>query len=72
MVGSHPHVIQPFETYAGRPIVHSLGNFVFDEMLSDDVRRGEVLTLTVQGKQLIDWKLRQSYIVGNSGQPRWV
>ncbi|MDQ6847583.1 MAG: CapA family protein [Candidatus Dormibacteraeota bacterium] len=72
VVGSHPHVIQPFETYAGRPIVYSLGNFVFDEMLSDDVRRGEVLTLTVQGKQLIDWKLRQSYIVGNSGQPRWV
>ncbi len=72
VVGSHPHVIQPFETYAGRPIVYSLGNFVFDEMLSDDVRRGEVLMLTVQGKQLIDWKLRHSYIVGNSGQPRWV
>lgn len=72
VVGSHPHVIQPFETYAGRPIVYSLGNFVFDEMLSDDVRRGDVLTLTVQGKQLIDWKLRQSYIVGNTGQPRWM
>jgi hypothetical protein len=45
---------------------------VFDEMLSDDVRRGEVLTLTIQGAQLLDWKLRPSYIAGNAGQPRWV
>lgn len=72
VVGSHPHVIQPFETHAGRPIVYSLGNFVFDEMLSDDVRRGDVLTLTLQGAQLVSWKLRQSYIAGNSGQPQWV
>jgi poly-gamma-glutamate capsule biosynthesis protein CapA/YwtB (metallophosphatase superfamily) len=72
VVGSHPHVIQPSETYAGRTIVYSLGNFVFDEMLSDDVRRGEVLALTLQGRQLLDWSLRSSYIDGNAGQPRWV
>ncbi|MDQ6856329.1 MAG: CapA family protein, partial [Candidatus Dormibacteraeota bacterium] len=58
VVGSHPHVVQPFEMYGGRPIVYSLGNFVFDEMLSDDVRRGEVLALTIQGAHLVDWKLR--------------
>ena len=72
VVGSHPHVIQPFETYAGRTIVYSLGNFVFDDMLSDDVRRGEVLALTIQGSQLLDWRLRPSYIDGNAGQPRWM
>lgn len=72
VVGSHPHVIQPFETYAGRTIVYSLGNFVFDEMLSDDVRCGEVLALTIQGSELVDWKLRPSYITGSAGQPRWV
>ncbi|HEV7678155.1 MAG TPA: CapA family protein [Candidatus Dormibacteraeota bacterium] len=71
VVGSHPHVIQPSETYAGKPIVYSLGNFVFDEMYEDAVRRGNVLTLTVQGAQLLDWKLRPSYIAGNDGAPRW-
>jgi poly-gamma-glutamate synthesis protein (capsule biosynthesis protein) len=30
VVGGHPHVVQPIEMYNGRPIVYSLGNFVFD------------------------------------------
>lgn len=72
VVGAHPHVIQPYETYNGKLIVYSLGNFVFDEMTSDNVRRGDVLTLTVGGTQLVDWKLRQSYITGDFGQPQWV
>jgi poly-gamma-glutamate capsule biosynthesis protein CapA/YwtB (metallophosphatase superfamily) len=71
VVGSHPHVIQPSETYGGKPIVYSLGNFVFDEMYEDAVRRGNVVMLTIQGSSLLDWKLRQSYIAGNDGAPRW-
>ena len=72
VVGAHPHVIQPDELYRGKPIVYSLGNFVFDGMWPDDTRRGNVLTLTLQGSQLLGWKLRQSYITGNFGQPQWV
>ena len=29
VIGSHPHVLQPMETYNGVNIVYSLGNFVF-------------------------------------------
>lgn len=29
VIGSHPHVLQPIETYKEKPIVYSLGNFVF-------------------------------------------
>ncbi len=29
VVGHHPHVLQGIELYGGRPIVYSLGNFVF-------------------------------------------
>src|SRR5207237_6538851 len=29
VIGSHPHVLQGIESYQGRPIVYSLGNFVF-------------------------------------------
>jgi poly-gamma-glutamate capsule biosynthesis protein CapA/YwtB (metallophosphatase superfamily) len=29
VIGSHPHVLQGIEQYQGRPIVYSLGNFVF-------------------------------------------
>lgn len=29
VIGSHPHVLQPLEYYNGKPIMYSLGNFVF-------------------------------------------
>ena len=31
--GSHPHRIQPMETYRGRPIFYSLGNFVWPRFM---------------------------------------
>ena len=30
VIGGHPHVTQTIDSYRGRPIVYSLGNFVFD------------------------------------------
>jgi len=32
ILGSHPHRIQPMETYRGRPIFYSLGNFVWPRL----------------------------------------
>jgi poly-gamma-glutamate capsule biosynthesis protein CapA/YwtB (metallophosphatase superfamily) len=32
--GSHPHVLQPLETYRDRPIFYSLGNFVWPRLAS--------------------------------------
>ncbi len=31
VIGSHAHVIEPIESYKGKPIFYSLGNFVFDQ-----------------------------------------
>lgn len=31
VLGAHPHVVQPAELYRGRPILYSLGNFLFDQ-----------------------------------------
>ncbi len=71
VVGAHPHVIQPSSSYRGKPIVYSLGNFVFDEMYGELERRGHVLSLTLQGSRLLDWSLRESRI-GDYGAPVWV
>ncbi len=30
VVGHHPHLLQAFERYKGKPILYSLGNFLFD------------------------------------------
>jgi poly-gamma-glutamate capsule biosynthesis protein CapA/YwtB (metallophosphatase superfamily) len=70
VVGAHPHVIQPHETYQGKPIIYSLGNFVFDLMWGV-AAVGNVLALTVQGSRLLDWKLRAARI-GDYGQPDWI
>lgn len=36
--GSHPHVVQGIETYNGKPIFYSLGNFIFDQYFSEDTQ----------------------------------
>ncbi len=38
VVGHHPHVVQDVELYSGKPIVYSLGNFIFDQYFSDEVQ----------------------------------
>lgn len=68
VVGGHPHVIQPYEFYKGKLIVYSLGNFVFDNMYEEVVRRGNILTLTVQKNTMLGWKLVPTRI-GNWGEP---
>jgi formylglycine-generating enzyme len=35
VIGGHPHVTQTVDVYKGRPIVYSLGNFVFDYYPAD-------------------------------------
>lgn len=53
IIGSHPHVIQPYEDYQGKRIYYSLGNFIFDQYFSPEVRRGQLVQLTLE-KGLID------------------
>jgi len=59
IIGSHPHVVQTFEIYNGKPIVYSLGNFLFNAKqpasaaaflhLTDDGFRAEVVPLALSG-----------------------
>jgi poly-gamma-glutamate capsule biosynthesis protein CapA/YwtB (metallophosphatase superfamily) len=69
VVGAHPHVIEPHETYKGKPIIYSLGNFVFDGMYEEVVRRGSILTLTIQKNRLLGWNLTTTRI-GDWGEPK--
>ena len=70
VVGAHPHVIEPYEIYRGKPIIYSLGNFVFDEM-PGVTALGNVLMMTVQGSRLLEWKLRGTRI-GADAAPVWI
>jgi len=53
VIGHHPHWIQKYEEYKGKPIYYSLGNLVFDQMWSEETRQGLVVKLTFSGKNLI-------------------
>jgi poly-gamma-glutamate synthesis protein (capsule biosynthesis protein) len=47
VVGSHPHVIQDSEIYKGKLIVYSLGNFIFDQLFSEETQQGVILSLSI-------------------------
>lgn len=40
IIGHHPHVIQDYEVYQGKPIFYSLGNFIFDQYFSAETQEG--------------------------------
>ena len=42
VIGHHPHVIQPTETYRNKLIFYSLGNFVFDQFQRIATQHGEI------------------------------
>jgi poly-gamma-glutamate synthesis protein (capsule biosynthesis protein) len=56
VVGGHPHVTQGAEIYRGRPIVYSLGNFVFDGFDYPEAQRGWLLRLTLDQSGVAAWE----------------
>ena len=52
VVGSHPHVLQPVETYKDKTIAYSLGNFVFGSSIPST----ELLKVELDGEAAVpDW-----------------
>jgi len=48
VLGHHPHCPQLFDFYQDKPIIYSLGNFVFDQMWSKETRQGLLLKVIWQ------------------------
>ena len=69
VVGGHPHVTQGSETYAGKPIIYSLGNFVFDGFDTPAEREGWLLRMTVGAKGVSHWDTIPAYL-DDDGLPR--
>ena len=62
VVGAHPHVVQTVEFYRGRPILYSLGNFLFDQTRAAttlavqadfDLRAGRIVATYLRALQLV-------------------
>ncbi|MCW1891632.1 MAG: AmmeMemoRadiSam system protein B [Candidatus Uhrbacteria bacterium] len=48
IIGTHPHWMQSVETYRGRPIAYSLGNFIFDQDWSKETQYGLAVGLVLE------------------------
>lgn len=54
VIGNHPHWIQPVEYYQGKLITYAHGNFIFDQMWSEETQEGVAGKYTFYGKDLVD------------------
>ena len=55
VVGGHPHVTQGADVYKGKPIIYSLGNFLFNGF-DTDATTGWVLSLRLGREGVRDWR----------------
>lgn len=56
VVGGHPHVTQDTETYRGKPIIYSLGNFLFDGFTGENNNTGWLLHMEVGREGVRQWR----------------
>ncbi len=71
VVGNHPHWVQGVEVYKGHLITYAHGNFIFDQMWSEETREGVIGTYTFYDKTLVSatWKPVRIY---DYGQPQFM
>lgn len=48
VVGHHPHVVQEVGLIDGVPVFYSLGNYIFDQYFSDDVKESLLISINFQ------------------------
>jgi poly-gamma-glutamate synthesis protein (capsule biosynthesis protein) len=58
VVGSHPHVTQGAESYRGKPIVYSLGNFLFNGFDTEATLTGWMLDVSIGKQGVKNWRTR--------------
>ena len=68
VVGGHPHVTQGADMYKGKPIVYSLGNFVFDGFDYPEGRRGWLLRVKLDKSGVLLWETLAAQI-DDAGTP---
>jgi len=62
VIGGHPHVIQDVEQYKGKPIIYSLGNFVFNGFTEPVNNTGWLLRLEADRSGVQAWRAFEAHI----------
>jgi len=83
VIGHHPHVVQSFEIYNGKPIFYSLGNFVFDQYWSTKTQQELAIGIVLSKDDSSDFSSKiylfplkstvsQSSRMSPAEQTRWI
>jgi len=70
IIGNHPHWVQGIEEYKGKFITYAHGNYVFDQMWSQETREGVLGKYTFNNKGVINVEF-VPVIIDNYSQPRF-
>jgi poly-gamma-glutamate synthesis protein (capsule biosynthesis protein) len=68
VLGHHPHVLRGVERYKDAVIVYSLGNFVFDMLWDEHLRRSAALTIRLTRDGVVD-VVPRFFWIGDDYQP---
>lgn len=69
VLGNHPHWTQGIESYKGKLIIYSMGNFIFDQDWSEATREGMLIHLYWRNETLVSVRFVATQDV-NRCQPR--
>lgn len=69
VLGHHPHVVQDAEIYKGKLIFYSLGNFVFDQMWSEETKQSLGVKILFTSEGAYQARL-YPFIIEDYSQPR--
>jgi poly-gamma-glutamate synthesis protein (capsule biosynthesis protein) len=69
VVGGHPHWEQGMSVYEGKPILWSLGNFVFDQDWSANTKKGLAVRLLISDKET---SIELNPVQIDASQPRFL
>lgn len=54
ILGHHPHQFQGMEIYKGKPIMYSMGNFIFDQNDPEN-QEGFIIDMKYRGRELVEF-----------------
>lgn len=72
VIGHHPHVVEETETYKGKFIAYSMGNFIFDQYFSDATMQGLLVDAVIEKHTIksVTLKIIELDKTGNKYQPK--
>ena len=69
IIGDHPHWVQGVEIYHDKFITYGIGNFVFDQMWSEETRQGSIMDFDFYENRLVSIAIKPT-VIDDYAQPR--